>query len=161
MRPSLIVIKLLLIVMIPGAGCASRPTGLDLITKGNPPVFKLSGDSYFLTFTVSGPFPSLSELQNDTGKYVSVWEINTKTTADSRTPIEKLPQISYGTLPYGFAQFRPYDKQPAPPLEPRKFYKAEVFATHGKSDGRGGRKWERSASCFLANASGVEEVSCK
>lgn len=136
-----LVLKTSLVVTVLTAGCAApRPTGLSIIAKSNPPVFKLSGNSYFLTVRVT-PFPSLNELQNDTGK-VPIWEINTATTDDAHTPIEKLPTITYGTVPKGFAQFDPRDKKPPPPLETGKFYRADAFATHGKSDGSRGWVWE-------------------
>jgi hypothetical protein len=159
MRATLI-LKTSLAVLLLVAGCAApRPTGLSIITKSNPPVFKLSGNSYFLTVRVT-PFPSLNELQNDTGK-VPIWEINTATTDDAHTPIERLPTISYGTLPKGFAQFSPYDEKPPPPLEAGKFYRAGATATHGKSDGRGGWEWEHSKVCFSVSPSTIAEVPCK
>jgi hypothetical protein len=141
-------------------GCAPpRATGLSIITKSNPPVFKLSGNSYFLTVRVT-PFPSLDELQNDTGK-VAIWEINTATTDEAHTAIEKLPTITYGAVPKGFAQFFPHDEKSPPPLETGKFYRAEATATHGKSDGRGGWAWEHSKVCFSVSASTIAEVPCK
>lgn len=159
MRATLI-LKTSLAVLLFVAGCGGpRSTGLSIITKSNPPVFKLSGNSYFLTIRVT-PFPSLNEMQNDTGK-VAIWEINTATTDDAHTPIERLPTITYGTVPKGFAQFFPYDDKPPPPLEGGKFYRAEATATHGISDGRGGWAWEHSKVCFSVSASTIAEVPCK
>jgi hypothetical protein len=152
------ILPTLLVVFV--AGCAPpRPTGLSMITKSNPPVFKLSGNSYFLTFRVT-PFPSLDELQNDTGK-VAIWEINTDTTDEAHTPIEKLPTITYGSVPKGFAQFFPHNEKSPPPLETEKFYRAEAIATHGKSDGRGGWVWEHGKVCFSVSTSTIAEVPCK
>jgi hypothetical protein len=150
----------MLLVVVLGTGCAaSRPTGLSIVTKSNPPVFRLSGNSYFLTVRVT-PFASLNELQNDTGK-VSIWEINTATTDEAHTPIEKLPTITYGTVPKGFKQFSPYEGKPPPPLETGKFYRAQASATHGKSDGSGGWIWERSKVCFSVGEGTITEVACE
>jgi hypothetical protein len=160
MRSKLILNTSLAVIVVLAAGCGPRrPTGISMITKSNPPVFKLSGNSYFLTIRIT-PFQSLNELQNDTGK-VSIWEVNTATTDDAHTPIEKLPTITYGTVPKGFAQFFPYDKVPPPPLEAGKFYRAEATATHTKSDGHGGWEWEHSKVCFSVSASTIAEVPCK
>ena len=153
-------VNALLVAMVFLAGCrANIPTGLSLISQRNPPVFKLSGNSYFLTFKVTGPFPNLHELQNDTGK-VDIWDINTSTTSDSHTPIANLPQITYGVTPSEFSQFFPRNDQKPEALEPGKFYRSKAIATHAKSDGRGGWIWEHSEVCFTVIASGVDEVPC-
>lgn len=143
------------------AGCGpTLPTGLELVGKSNPPTFKLSGDAFSLTLKVRGPFPSIKELQADNGLYVSIWEINTSTTSNSRTPIEDLPPITYGVTPRELAQYFPHDNQKPVSLAVGKFYKTEASATHAKSDKRGGWIWERSTVCFTVLDSGIDEVDC-
>jgi len=151
---------LLAVVGLAGCSLGRRPTKVSLVDQKNPPTFKLSGTSYSVTLMVTGPFTSQNELEHDTGAIVSVWEINTGSTPNSHDVLDKLPPVTYGDTPAQFWQFRPDGKKAPPPLEAGKFYKVEVWATHGDPDGHGGRKQEKSQVCFSVTAQGVTEIEC-
>jgi hypothetical protein len=141
------------------AGC-ERKVGATIEKGTNPPVFRLLGNGCQTKLVIYGPHPDRHDLQMNFAT-PAIWSIATAGAA-MLTPSEKLPLVEYARPP---AEFENYGTSTPPPaLEPGKYYKMVVSATHGDTFYKNGRPHERfelTDVCFLFEASGATEVPCK
>jgi hypothetical protein len=91
--------------------------------SNNPPSFSLSGSGNLISFGVTEvpPENQTQTIQRRSDVNIPMWSIEPR---DADNKIRRLPVITYGKVPPGFAQQFPADGSPPAPLVEGKIYEA-------------------------------------
>lgn len=118
---SILSLAALFVSVITFLGC-ERDMSIKADEK-NPPSFLLSGSGNLMSFAVMEvpPENQTQTIQRSSDSNILLWEIE-PTNADNK--IRRLPVITYGKVPPGFAQKFPADGSRPPPLVEGKIYEA-------------------------------------
>ena len=121
-RVPVIRVLLVLLLTISIASC-ERHTKVSI--DGNvPPSFKLSGSGDLVFFVVTEIAPAnqkLAPAQRDSRKDTVLWQISPNNLSQREKVISRLPSITYGVVPKGFAQMKPETATPPPLVEGRVY----------------------------------------
>jgi len=120
-----------------GCGCAWRPGEWPTSVRlkgGTAPVFVLSGGGSLAIFTIYGPdYMTKAKCPGD--EDFALWKIKPSGGYLYGTRISDLGSITYGVVPFGYAQVKPKDGTPAPLVEGQKYF---YFVETTNAAGAGG-----------------------
>src|SRR5262245_25374290 len=119
--------RLLLVLLLPALLIASceRDTRVSMDGKV-PPTFAMTGSGEIVFFVVTEISPAnqaLAPAQRDSRKDAVLWQISPDNLPSNGRAINRLPRITYGVVPQGFAQKKPETGSP-PALVEGKVYEA-------------------------------------